>query len=110
MSFELFLSPTESVMTSCVATELLEDLQDQSAFNIRLAELTAKAYHAEKARTDRLQDEVTFLRQLLLLRPEPRDNSRTVPCRFWASPSGCSVGDACTFRHDVREKAGYVRE
>ena len=101
MSFDLFISPTECVEASCIATDLLEDLVDQSASNLRLAETVGKAYHVEKARADRLQEEVTFLRKALLTRP---DNLRTVTCRFWASRGGCGAGDACTFMHDVREK------
>ena len=111
MSFELFVSPNEFVMASVVETDLLEDLRDQSASNLLLAEAMGKALKAEKSHTAALQEDVSFLRQLLLSRPEPRnDNHRTVVCRNWASPAGCSAGDACTFRHDVREKGEYVRE
>ena len=31
-------------------------------------------------------------------------------CRFWASPSGCAVGEECAFRHDVEGLSGDVRE
>jgi len=104
MSFQLFTSTTECVEASCVATDLLEDLVDGSSFNLRLAEALGKALKAEKARTALLQEEVTFLRKVVLARPEPRDNLRTVTCKFWASPGGCGAGDVCSFMHDVREK------
>jgi len=34
MSFELFFTPTDCVMASCVPTDVLEDIIDQSASNL----------------------------------------------------------------------------
>ena len=65
-SFDLFVSPTECDEAVCVKTQVLEDITEQSAFNLKVAEVAVKGFVAEKARADRLQVEVDFLRQVLV--------------------------------------------
>ena len=100
MSFELWVSPTELVEAVAISKQDLDTAAEDLITATEGWRLCFEVSKREKARADTLQLQVATLQ--LAVRAIS-SNIRTATCRHWAAGS-CLNGDACAFRHDVREK------
>ena len=100
MSFELWVSPNETVEAVAIAKQDLDDAAEDLVTASKGWRLCFEVSKQEKTRADALQVQVDSLQAAVRTMAVA---IRTVTCRHWVAGS-CAMGDACSFRHDVREK------